>query len=72
MENVFPDDVVKTTGLIQLGRQTVTYEGFFLPIDEPLSVWRLNFYRARLGILGVNETTSNLMMLIPGKSKPLT
>ena len=29
-------DVVRTTGLIQLGKQTVTYEGFFAPIDEPL------------------------------------
>lgn len=64
-------DVVRTTGLIHLGRQTVTYEGFFSPLDEPLSIWRLNFYRARLGIPGVNETTSNLMMYIPSKNGPL-
>ncbi|WP_456280989.1 hypothetical protein M1D55_02330 [Cupriavidus sp. JZ107] len=70
--NASLDDVVKTTGLIQLGRETVTYEGFFSPLDAPLSMWRLNFYRARLGIPGVSETTSNLMMLIPGKSTPLT
>ncbi|WP_186192480.1 HNH endonuclease [Burkholderia gladioli] len=72
MKNASSDDVVKTTGLIQLGRQTVNYEGFFVPIDEPFSMWSLNFYRARLGIPGANETTSNLMMLIPSKSKPLT
>lgn len=65
-------DVVRTTGLIYLGRQTVTYEGFFSPIDVPLSMWRLNFYRARLGIVGVNETTSNLMMHIPGNSGALS
>jgi len=70
--NASLDDVVKTTGLIQLGRKTVTYEGLFSPLDAPLSMWRLNFYRARLGISGANETTSNLMMLIPGKSRPLT
>ncbi|MBN3761120.1 HNH endonuclease [Burkholderia sp. Ac-20365] len=70
--NASSEEVLKTTGVIQLGRQTVTYEGFFLPPDEPLSAWRLNFYRARLGIPGVNETTSNLMMLIPGKSTQLT
>ncbi|MCZ8387807.1 HNH endonuclease [Achromobacter xylosoxidans] len=70
--NASLDNYLKTTGLIQLGKQAVTYEGFFSPLDEPLSVWRLNFYQARLGIPGVNETTSSLMMLLPSKSTPLT
>ncbi|MFO6419259.1 HNH endonuclease [Hylemonella sp. W303a] len=66
----FPSiDVIRTTGLIQLGGQAVTYEGFFSPLDEPLSMWRLNFYQAIFGIPGVNETTSNLMMHIPSKGR---
>lgn len=65
------DDILRTTGLIRLGRETVTYEGLFSPLDEPFSMWRLNFYRVRMGIPGVNETTSNVTMLIPSKSTPL-
>lgn len=79
-ESIFPDTIsklkkavadagspnaVQTTGLVQLGKQAVTYEGFFSALDSPLSMWRLNFYRARLGVPGENETTSSLMMLIP-------
>jgi hypothetical protein len=61
------DDVLRTTGLVQLGRETVTYEGLFSPLDEPFSVWRLNFYRVMLGMPGVDEPTSSVMMLIPSK-----
>ena len=71
-ENASSDEVLRTTGLVQLGRQTVTYEGLFSPLDQPFSLWRLNFYGARLGIPGLNETTSNLMMLIPSKSRAST
>lgn len=70
--NASSNEVLRTTGLVQLGRQTVTYEGLFSPLDEPFSLWRLNFYRAKLGRPGVNETTSNLMMLIPSKSRAFT
>jgi hypothetical protein len=72
VSDVSLNNVLKTTGLIQLGKQAVTYEGFFSPLDEPLSLWRLNFYQARLGIPSVNETTSSLMMLLPSKSTLLT
>lgn len=62
------DDFIQFTGLTPLGRQTVTYEGFFVPADAPFSVWRLNFYRAKLGVPGAQEFTSDLMMLIQGTS----
>ena len=31
-------EVVRTTGLIHLGKQAVTYEGFFTPIDRLMSM----------------------------------